>query len=53
MSKMFLKGTDGRTYVVDPPLNPVRGKDYWTPADQEAIVQQVIASLPVYNGEVV
>lgn len=32
---------------------PVKGVDYFTPADQEAIVRQVIAALPVYNGEVV
>ena len=37
------KGADGKT--------PVRGTDYWTPADQEAIVQQVITALgtPVYG----
>ena len=36
-------GADGNT--------PVRGTDYWTPADQEAIVQQVIAALgtPVFG----
>ena len=36
-------GADGKT--------PVRGTDYWTPADQEAIVQQVIAALgtPVFG----
>lgn len=32
---------------------PVKGVDYFTEADQEAIVQQVITALPVYNGEVV
>lgn len=37
-------GTDGKT--------PVRGVDYWTEADQNAIVQDVLASLPVYSGEV-
>lgn len=38
-----LKGADGKT--------PVRGTDYWTEADQEAIVQQVIAALgtPVFG----
>lgn len=38
------KGTDGKT--------PVRGTDYWTEADQEAIVQQVIAALgtPVFGS---
>ena len=40
--------TDG-----DPGYTPVKGVDYWTDADQESIVQQVIATLPVYNGEVV
>ena len=36
-------GADGKT--------PVRGTDYWTTADQEAIVQQVIAALgtPVFG----
>ncbi len=38
-------GADGKT--------PVKGTDYWTPADKAAIVADVIASLPVYNGEVV
>lgn len=37
-------GTDGKT--------PVRGKDYWTASDQQSIVNDVLASLPVYNGEV-
>ena len=32
---------------------PVKGTDYWTAADKTEIVQQVIAALPVYNGEVV
>ena len=47
MATMILSvaGEDGYT--------PKRGTDYWTPADQESIVQQVIAALPVYNGEVV
>lgn len=37
------KGADGYT--------PVKGVDYWTPADQESIVQQVIAALgtPVFG----
>lgn len=36
-------GKDGKT--------PVKGTDYWTPADQESIVQQVIAALgtPVFG----
>ncbi len=36
-------GEDGYT--------PVRGEDYWTEADKQEIVADVIAALPVYNGE--
>lgn len=39
------KGEDGHT--------PVKGVDYWTEADKTAMVSDVIAALPVYNGEVV
>lgn len=38
-------GADGYT--------PVKGVDYWTDADKTAMVADVIAALPVYNGEVV
>lgn len=38
-------GKDGYT--------PVRGKDYWTDADQSQMIADVIAALPVYDGEVV
>ena len=31
---------------------PVRGTDYWTETDQQSIVNDVLAALPVYNGEV-
>ena len=31
---------------------PIRGIDYWTEADREQIISDVIAALPVYNGEV-
>lgn len=37
-------GADGYT--------PRRGVDYWTEADQQQMVQDVIDTLPVYNGEV-
>ena len=37
-------GEDGYT--------PVKGVDYWTAADRQAMVADVIAALPVYNGEV-
>ena len=33
--------------------SPVKGTDYWTEADKAEMVADVIASLPVYNGEVV
>lgn len=33
--------------------SPVRGIDYWTDADKTQMVADVIAALPVYNGEVV
>lgn len=55
-----LKGKDGYTPVkgVDytdgkDGYTPERGKDYWTEADQAAMVAEVIAALPKYNGEVV
>ena len=49
--------SDGKTLTVKNGKNgaagktPVRGTDYWTSADQEAIVQQVIAALgtPVFG----
>ena len=31
---------------------PVKGTDYWTAADQQSMVNDVLAALPVYNGEV-
>lgn len=37
-------GADGYT--------PQRGVDYWTEADRQQMVQDVIDALPVYNGEV-
>jgi hypothetical protein len=38
-------GADGYT--------PIKGTDYWTEDDKAAMVADVIAALPVYNGEVV
>lgn len=37
-------GTPGHT--------PQRGVDYWTPEDVQQMVQETLAALPVYNGEV-
>jgi hypothetical protein len=31
---------------------PVKGVDYWTDADKTAIINDVIAALPVYDGSV-
>ena len=45
------KGDKGDTGT--PGYTPQKYVDYWTDSDQEAIVQQVVAALPVYNGEVV
>lgn len=36
------KGTDGKT--------PVKGTDYWTVADQQSIVNDVLAALPTWTG---
>lgn len=46
------KGTDGaKGNKGDPGTTPQKGIDFWTPADQESIVQQVIAALgtPVFG----
>lgn len=44
-SSADLKGENGRT--------PVKGTDYFTEADKQEMVSAVLASLPVYQGEVV
>lgn len=48
MNKEYLRRTDGSTFVFIPPQ---KGVDYWTPADQESIVQQVLTALgtPVFG----
>lgn len=38
------KGADGKT--------PVKGTDYWTAADQQSIVSDVIAALPTWDGTI-
>ena len=42
-----IKGKDG-----DPGYTPKKGVDYYTEADKAEMVDEVIAALPVYNGEV-
>lgn len=39
------QGKDG-----DPGATPQRGTDYWTAADQQAIVDDVLAALPAWEG---
>ena len=41
-------GTNGKDG--NPGYSPVRGTDYWTPADQAAIVTDVLNALPTWNG---
>lgn len=36
------KGTDGKT--------PIKGTDYWTAADKQSIVNDVLATLPTWTG---
>lgn len=43
---------DSGEFDGDPGYTPIKGKDYWTEADKAAMVADVIAALPVYNGEV-
>ena len=40
-----IKGEKGDT--------PIKGVDYFTEEDRQAIVDEVVATLPVYNGEVI
>ena len=42
------KGATGATGPQGP--KPVKGTDYWTAADQNKIVSDVLAALPVWNG---
>lgn len=43
--KVGKPGKDGKT--------PVKGVDYFTPTEKAEMISEVIASLPLYNGEVV
>lgn len=42
------KGDTGATGPQGP--KPVKGTDYWTAADKSAMVNDVLAALPVWNG---
>ena len=42
------KGDKGDTGTAG--YTPVRGTDYWTAADQQAIVNDVLAALPTWEG---
>lgn len=37
-----VKGTDGKT--------PIKGTDYWTVADKQSIVNDVLVALPTWTG---
>lgn len=39
------EGTPGKT--------PVRGEDYWTAADKQEVIDEVLATFPTYGGEIV
>lgn len=53
--------SDGTTHTVpieipagekgDPGKTPVKGIDYFTDAEKKEMVSEVLAALPVYNGE--
>lgn len=46
-------GPTGATGATGPAgYTPVKGTDYWTAADRQSMVNDVLAALPVYNGEV-
>lgn len=48
---------EGYNVQIDPDgdlsMIPVRGVDYWTETDKSEIVSDVLAALPIYNGEVI
>lgn len=44
------EGPQGKTGPAG--YTPVKGTDYWTEADKQEMVDDVLAALPVYNGEV-
>lgn len=51
----YIISDDCSVYVFEHDLNvhtPVKGTDYWTAEDKAEMVADVIAALPVYNGEV-
>lgn len=49
----YFDGTDGKDGKDGADgYTPVKGTDYWTPTDKQEIVSDVLAALPVYNGEV-
>lgn len=45
------RGTDGAAGKDG--YTPVKGKDYFTETDKADMVDEVLAALPVYNGEVI
>ena len=58
MAILKVKDKDGN--IIDIPAikgakgdKPIKGVDYFTSDDKQEIINDVIASLPVYNGEVI
>lgn len=52
MDKLYLLGTDRKTYVITPPTTPVKGVDYFTETDKEELIQTVLTELgaiPVFG----
>ena len=46
-------GSGGAGTPGEPGYTPIKGVDYWTEEDKAEMVQDVLAALPVYSGEVV
>lgn len=55
MSVMYIRDEAGnfvpiKTIKAKDGVTPERGKDYWTDADQQQIVQDVLSALPTWTG---
>lgn len=40
------------SFIIPKGITPEKGVDYWTDEDRSVMVNDVLAALPVYNGEV-
>lgn len=55
MSVLYIRDKDGNLIPVKtiqgaPGDTPVKGVDYWTEADKQAIVDDVLKALPTWTG---